>query len=91
MIEFTQFLRPHGERKTVTIERGTEVEGKAKALKAAGYSFEAEVLPDGLVHFEIVSANGEVILASELVPNGPEVPPAVDRLVREAHEVYNGG
>ena len=78
-IEFTQYLRPHGQKKKVRIDRPKAVADKAKEIKNAGLCLECEVLMSGDVSFTI--ANEELDLAFEIVPNGPEVPDAVDRLI----------
>jgi hypothetical protein len=78
-IHFTQFLRPDGRRKTVTIERPPEVEANAKRIADAGLRFECEVLTTNEVSLTI--ADDDEDLAFEVVPNGPDVPNAVDRLL----------
>lgn len=80
MIRFTQYLRPNGIPVTVTIDRPTEIEAKAAKIAARGYRFECEELTDGTVSLTIADEI-EGDLAIELVPNGPGVPAAVDRLV----------
>ena len=89
MIPFTQYLRPDGRRKAESIERPPEVEAAAHAIIAAGFRFEAEVLRTGFVSFEVLKEDehGDAdTLAMTTVANGPKVPEAVDRLVRNAME-----
>lgn len=88
-MNFTQFLRPNGRRKTVSISRSEEIEKKASDLEAAGARFEVEVLTTGQIFFEVVRPDpkngGETeSLASEICYNGPAVRGAVDRLVETA-------
>lgn len=42
MIEFTQYLFPHGKKKIIGIEIGQEIEDKYKDLREKGFSFEIE-------------------------------------------------
>lgn len=88
-ITFTQFRRPHGIPERVTIDRPDAITAKAYALTVCGARFEAELLMTGHASFECVIDDDEgepVTLASELVPNGPGVPEAVDRLVERASQ-----
>lgn len=85
MIRFTQFLRPDGRQVETTIDRPPEIEAMASAVVAQGVRLEIEVLRTGEVSLEAVDLELEDSLACELCDNGPEVPEAVDRLVREAH------
>jgi threonine dehydrogenase-like Zn-dependent dehydrogenase len=80
MIPFTQYLRPDGDQRVTGIERPPAIEAKAQQIIAAGYVFEAEVLHDGSVSLTITDPDkGD--LAIEVCPNGPAIPPAVDRLI----------
>lgn len=81
MISFTQFLRPNGEQRPVTIDRPAAIEAKAQQIVDAGYRFECEELSTGAVSLTI--SDGEDDLAMELCANGPAVPVAVDKLVSE--------
>lgn len=89
-IPFTQFMRPDGRRKDETIDRPEHVEKVALSLFERGVRFEAEVLMDGSVSLEAVGPEDEdgdpTSLAIEVVPNGPGVAEAVDRLVLKASE-----
>lgn len=84
-VVFTQYLRPDGRTQSVWIEREADVVAIAAALLKQGYHFDIEELADRMVSMTCESANeDEPPIAHELVPNGPEVPPAVDRLIRAA-------
>ena len=86
-IPFIQYLRPNGRTKPVSIERSSEIEAMAQEIRAKGYHFECEVLSEGTASFTVVSPDDEIgDVDIELVPNGPDVPDAVDRLVRRAFE-----
>jgi len=90
-IPFTQLIRPTGARRAVTIERPAEVVAVADGLRALGVVFECEELSTGEVAlYASDAAFPDEDLAIEVVPNGPEVPAAVDRLVRDALAMRNG-
>lgn len=82
-IPFTQYLLPHGRRTTTEIERGAEVEAKAREIIAAGYRFECEILTTGEVSLTIHDAEDGIDVDIAVVPNGPGVGEAVDKLVNE--------
>jgi hypothetical protein len=88
-VPFTQYLRPDGRRRKVCIERAPDVAAQAQRLINAGYHFDIEELMNGTVSMTVEpdqpDAEGETFpIASELVPNGPAVPDAVDRLIAHA-------
>ena len=85
-IEFTQFLLPNGQRKTVLIERPSEIEALADKFIAGGGWFECEVLTTGQVSLTACMNrdDGDNDLEIEVVNNGPDVVDAVDRLVQRA-------
>jgi hypothetical protein len=83
LIPFTQYLRPHGKKKETQISRDPEIEDKARVLLELGCAFECEVLVTGEVSLTCEDAS-EQTLSIEVVPNGPQVPGAVDRLVCDA-------
>lgn len=90
-IPFTQYLRPNGKRCDITVDRPPEVEEVARVLLKAGIVFEAEVLTTGHVSLTAETRDEDdpdedEVLAHEIVPNGPEVLDAVDRLVAAAAE-----
>ncbi len=79
-VRFIQYLRPDGRKKEMFIEaRPPEIVAKSIKIWTAGYRLESEMLVTGLVYLTI--SDGEEDLASELVPNGLEVPLAVDRMI----------
>lgn len=90
-IPFTQFLRPDGRKREVRIERPTPVARAALRLIEAGYRFECEELSTGHASLTVVDPKDEVDIAIEVVPNGPEVPGAVDRLVKMALDHLEAG
>jgi hypothetical protein len=82
-ITFTQFLLPHGKRVSKIIDRPDTIADQAAELVAAGCRLEIEVLRTGEVSMAV--EYGDETLAIEIVPNGPKVPPAVDRIIAYAH------
>lgn len=87
-VPFTQFLLPDGLPRKTEIPVPTDVARMAYALIAVGWRFEVEILGDGSIHMDC--CNDDRQLASEIAPNGPEVPGAVERLIRAADEAYRG-
>lgn len=88
-IVFTQYLRPDGRQRTVWVERSPEIVALATRIIASGYHFDIEELADRTVSMtcepNAPDADGEdQPIAMELVPNGPAVLDAVDRLIRAA-------
>lgn len=78
-IEFTQYIMPYGRPQPVSIDRPDEIAAKAKAITDEGYRFECEVLSTGEVSLTVCDDDGDLDI--EVVPNGPSVPEAVDRLI----------
>lgn len=78
-IKFTQFLMPDGRPSPVTIERPAPVADLADIIVARGYRLECEMLPSREISLTIANDDGDA--AIEIVPNGPEVPAAVDRMI----------
>lgn len=79
-IEFTQFLMPDGRPTTVWIDRPHNIVKKAREIRAAGFRFETEMLSDyGTISLTISKDDGDY--AIKVVPNGPEVPEPIDRMI----------
>lgn len=85
-INFTQYLRPDGRAVPVRIARPVEIAAKAEAIIARGFRFECEQLSSGDVSLTITDPD-EGDMDIEVVPNGPEVPAAVDRLIERFEAV----
>jgi len=87
MIEFTQYLRPDGRTRTVTIERPKDIEDLAEELRTIGARFEVEQLPMGDVSLECLLGDPEEpkVLGHEIAQNGPEILDAVDKLVIQSN------
>lgn len=78
-IEFTQYLRPNGERRQIRIHRPPTIVEKAQKIIEAGFRFEAEVLTDGLVSLTITGKNTDVAIT--IGSNDAWVLSAVDKMV----------
>ena len=86
-IQFTQYLLPRGQKRQTTIVRPVPVAEQAERLAAAGCRFEIELLTTGQVSMTIERDDDEgetEVLGMEIVSNGPDVPPAVDKMVGDA-------
>lgn len=81
-IPFTQYLLPDGRRTILCIEKYGEIAQKAQEIINKGLRFEAEVLTTGEISLTITD-DKEGDLAIEICRNGPQVPKAVDKLIKE--------
>ena len=82
-IVFTQFLLPHGRIVATTIDRPDPIADKASELVGAGCRLEIEMLTTGEISMA-VEHDGDT-WAIEIVPNGPEVPFAIDKIICDAY------
>lgn len=80
-IPFTQYLMPDGRIRQIAIDRPKDICDKALDIIKAGYRFEAEMLRTGEISLTIFCIADEEDVDIEVIPNGPEVPLAVDRLI----------
>jgi hypothetical protein len=78
-IQFTQFIRPNGRPVEVSVMRPDHIGELAERLIQRGYGFECEQLSTSEVSLTIVDEHGDQDI--EIVPNGAEVPLAVDRMI----------
>jgi len=81
-IPFTQYLRPDGRTRPVTVDRPADIEALAKKVIDKGWTFCIEELRTGEVSMTV--SDGEVDVAVRLCDNGPSVPAMIDELVKEA-------
>lgn len=88
-VPFTQFLRPNGVERQITIGRPEPIAELAQKLIAGGCRLETEILSTGEISMTVEL--GEELLAIEIVHNGPEVSEAVDKLICDASRHFNGG
>lgn len=90
-MKLTQYLLPDGRTREVTIDRDGEVELMASAVESHGWRFECEILRTGQVSVTAFDPVDEVNVAIEVVPNGPVVAEATDRVVKEAYRLAKEG
>ncbi len=84
-IPFTQYIMPSGRKEPVTIERPADIEEKAHEIIRKGYVFECEMLSDMNSISLTITDPTEGDMDGEVVPNGPGVPDAIDRMVTRFH------
>jgi hypothetical protein len=82
MIPFTQYLRPDGRKRPVEIDMPPPIEHLALQFIKAGGRYECEELRTGQVSFTAVFDDDDIAL--ELCQNGPDVPCAVEMVVRKS-------
>ena len=80
-IEFTQYLLPDGRKKIIHILRPDHIAAYAQHIEADGHRFECEILRTGEVSLTIHHIDDEEDRDIEVVPNGPEIPKAIDRMI----------
>ena len=86
-IPFTQYLLPDGRRRQIVYPvEDAELRAAADKLLRSGLHFDAEILRTGDV--SLTAEDGDGVVAIEIVPNGPEVPAAVMRLLASALAEY---
>jgi hypothetical protein len=93
-IQFVQYLRPNGARREVSITRPSLVVAQAQKLVEAGCRLEIEELTTGQVSMTVERDDDEgetQVLGMEVVPNGPRVPPAVDKMIADAVAALSAG
>lgn len=88
-IPFTQYVLPNGNRKHTEIARTPEIAELAERFISAGGKYECEILTTG--HASLTACfddpeHGWQDIVIEVVRNGPDVPPTVDRIVRKSVE-----
>jgi len=88
-VPFTQYLRPNGSRRPISINRPTEMYLKAMRLIEAGYRFEVEVLTTGQVSLTCVDPEDSGDIAIEVCANNSEVSDKVDAVIEKAWEHAN--
>lgn len=88
-VPFTQYVMPDGVKCSVWIKRPEDTIKKCKALLEIGCFFETEMLSD-YKSISMTCERGDEIVSHEIVPNGPEVPLAVDRIVGAAYSQLIG-
>jgi hypothetical protein len=98
-VMFTQYMLPDGHKVERYLERPDDIVDQANQLDKVGVVLEmemlrdmatvsltAEMLPDSAYN----NGPNEEVLAMEVVPNGPEIVDAVDRLITTAYNAVIG-
>ena len=83
-IPFTQYLRPNGRTRDVTIDMPEDIEKKAQELLATGHHFDIEELTTGMV--SMTCEKGDDIISIQVCENGPPVEDAVKELIETAYQ-----
>lgn len=81
-IPFTQYLRPDGRKRVVSIDLPDAVAQRAALIIEKGLVFECEELSTGQVSFTITDPR-EGDLDIRICMNGPDVPETVEKLIME--------
>lgn len=81
-IPFTQYLRPNGHTRSISILMNEDVETKAKVLLSKGYHFDIEVLSTGMV--SISCENNDEVIAIVVCSNDPATVDSVRDVVDSA-------
>lgn len=93
-IPFTQFLRPDGRTRNITIDLSPETERKAVAIMRFA-RFEIEVLTTGEIAMETIRLGGESdavnVLSGKVCANGPDVPAKVAEMIDEVYAGHVAG
>lgn len=90
-VPFTQYMRPDGRTREITIDLDSEHEKRAQAIIEQGYRFEAEVLTTGQVSLTVhdpgIGGGEPLDIAINIVPNAEAVPVAVAQLIDETQKL----
>lgn len=81
MVPFTQYLRPNGQPVPQEIEVDRNLDSKVQAILSRGLTFECEVLTTGEISMTITSKEQDEAIT--ICQNGPEVRPALEKMIRE--------
>ena len=81
-VEVTQYMRPTGRPEPNTTLIDGSLASEYQAMMARGLTFGAEVLMSGMVSLTIEDLVHEEDVAIRVVPNGPEVPAAMEDMLR---------
>jgi hypothetical protein len=85
MVQFTQYIRPDGRTKPITIDVPRDIADKAERLAEWDVHFTAEILRTEEISLTAEDATINETLDIEVVLNGPEVIDAVNRLINNTY------
>ena len=83
-IPFTQYLRPDGRRRPLSVTVSEELGALAHELLEKGFHFDIEELQTGMV--SMTCEKGEIVAGHEICPNGPGIDGFIEKLVRSAYD-----
>ena len=82
VVEVTQYLRPNGRKNPCTTLLDASLEPNYILMQSRGLTFGAEELMTGMVSLTIEDLPREEDVQMRVVPNGPEVPAAMEDMLR---------
>jgi hypothetical protein len=90
-IPFTQFILPNGrqEATSISVDDPDVAKMATEILETGRYRFECEVLMTGEVSVTCADREEEIDISIEICRNGPEVPAAVAKMVRDAYAIVS--
>lgn len=96
LVPFTQYLRPHGERRTIFTTIDDDLAPDVFAAIDYGYRFECEMLSNGLVHMTFTGVDYDMEDPEEqdvlmrITPNDEHVTDGVAALINDAVKKVDG-
>jgi hypothetical protein len=81
--KFTQFLMPDGDQKAIEIDMPDGVREQYDAIHAADCRLTTEMLRTEAIAIYITDREAEDDFFCKVIPNGPEVPKAIEKMIRE--------
>ena len=85
IVTVLQYMRPNGHIVPMTTEIHPAYEVPYHGICQRGWRLAAECLIGGTVSLTV--EDDEQDFAGEIVPNGPEVPRAIERIIAEAYNI----
>lgn len=86
-IPFTQYLLPDGRKRAIWMKCEKAIEDMAAKIIGLGYRLEAEILTTSEISLTVFCLESEEDICIEICANGPPVPIAVEKLVKDAFKL----
>ena len=83
-VEITQYMRPDGRAVLMLTDINDAFEAPYRVIQGRGWRLAAEHLTTGEISITLEDLATEEDLAGEVIPNGPEVPRAIERVLAAA-------
>lgn len=83
-VQVTQYMRPHGRAVVMETDISDAFEAPYNVIRMRGWNLAAECLTTGMVSITVEDKAVGADVACEVVPNGPEVPLAIERALAKA-------